>query len=436
VKVLVVGAGAREHALAWRLAASRSVSSVLVAPGNPGVADVAEPVPIEASDVDGLIAVADGRGVDLTVVGPELPLVGGLADAFATRGLPVFGPSAAGARLEGSKAFAKRLCEEHGIPAARSRSCSDVASAFEALERLPGPYVVKADGLAAGKGVTVTDSLAEARRAIEACLVDAVFGAAGGTVVIEEHLDGAEVSALALTDGERIEPLTLAQDFKRALDGDRGPNTGGMGAFSPLPFVDEANREAIESRILRATVAALRAEGIDYRGVIYAGLMLTAEGPKVLEFNCRFGDPETQVILPRLASDLGSALLACAEGGLGGEHAVWRQEACVGVVLASRGYPGTYETGLPIEGSAEAARVDGALVFHAGTSRRGGRVVTSGGRVFTVSALGRDLEVARARAYEAAALISFDGVRYRRDIAAAAAEATAAAGGGGASGWC
>ena len=239
-------------------------------------------------------------------MGPEAPLVAGLADAFAVRGMPVFGPTAAGARIEGSKAFAKRLCEEHGIPAARSEACRDIGEAFAALGRLPGPYVVKADGLAAGKGVTVTASLGEARRAAEACLVEGVFGAAGATVVIEEYLEGAEVSALALADGERVVPLVLAQDFKRALDGDAGPNTGGMGAYSPLPFVDDTGaRRAIDDGILTPTIAALRSEGIDYRGVIYAGLMLTADGPKVLEFNCRFGDPETQVILPRLASDLG-----------------------------------------------------------------------------------------------------------------------------------
>ena len=421
MRVLVVGAGAREHALAHRLATSPSVSEVLAAPGNPGIEEVAETVPVDVSDTGALVALAQARDVDLTVIGPEGPLVAGVADALRDRGLAVFGPAAAAARLEGSKAFAKRLCADHGIPAAWSEACTTTAVAFAALDRLPGPYVVKADGLAAGKGVTVTASLAEARDAVEACLVGRVFGDAGATVVVEEYLAGPEVSALAFTDGRTVTPLALAQDFKRASDGDTGPNTGGMGAYSPLPSVDAATRGAIDERILRATVAALAAEGIPYRGVLYAGLVLTADGPRVLEFNCRFGDPETQVIAPRMASDLGSALLGCANGSLADVRTAWRDEACVGVVLASRGYPGRYATGVPIEGLAEAAGFDGVHVFHAGTVRREGRVVTSGGRVLTVSALGSDLEAARTRAYEATRAIRFDGVTYRRDIATAAA---------------
>ncbi len=423
MRVLVVGGGGREHALAWRLANSPSVDAVIVAPGNPGIEEVAETVAVDAADVGALATVAERRRIDLTVVGPEAPLVDGLADAFAARGLAVFGPTAAGARLEGSKAFAKRLCQDHGVPAARSEACRDVAGAFAALDRLPGPYVVKADGLAAGKGVTVTDSMAEARRAVESCLVGRAFGDAGATIVVEEHLEGTEVSALALTDGRGVVPLVFAQDFKRALDGDAGPNTGGMGAYSPVPSVDAETSEEIESRILRPAVRALAAEGIDYRGMLYAGLMLTADGPKVLEFNCRFGDPETEAILPRLASDLGAPLLACAEanGTLEARGLEWLDDACVAVVLASGGYPGRYQTGTAIEGLADAAGVEGVQVFHAGTSLRGGRVVTSGGRVLVVAGRGADVEAARRRAYQAVALIRFDGMRHRRDIAAVAA---------------
>jgi phosphoribosylamine--glycine ligase len=426
--VLVIGGGGREHALAWRLAASPSVASVMVAPGNPGTAEVAETVPVDTGDADGLMRLAASRGVDLTVVGPEAPLVAGLVDAFTARGLPVFGPSASGARLEGSKAFAKRLCHDHGIPAARSEACSTPGAAFEALDRLRGPFVVKADGLAAGKGVTVTDSLGEARRAVTACLVDRAFGDAGSPVIVEEFLEGPEVSALALTDGRTVRPLALAQDFKRALDGDRGANTGGMGAYSPLPFVDQATRAQIDERILAATAAALEAEGVPYRGVIYAGLILTVDGPKVLEFNCRFGDPEAQVILPRLRSDLGAALAAAANGTLAEVQLEWDDDACVGVVLASGGYPGAYETGRRIDGLDEARSMDGVQVFHAGTARREGRVVTSGGRVLTVSAVGRDLEAARTRAYGASERIRFDGKASRSDIAAAAAGVSTSSG--------
>jgi phosphoribosylamine---glycine ligase len=285
---------------------------------------------------------------------------------------------------------------------------------------------VKADGLAAGKGVTVTDSLSEARRAVEACLVDRAFGDAGSSVIVEEYLEGPEVSALALTDGRTVRQLPLAQDFKRALDGDRGANTGGMGAYSPLPFVDGATRAQIDERVLAATVAALEAEDIPYRGVLYAGLILTAEGPKVLEFNCRFGDPEAQVILPRLRSDLGAALAATAHGTLADVQLEWHDDACVGVVLASGGYPGPFETGRPIEGLEDAASMDGVHVFHAGTARREGRVVTAGGRVLTVSAVGQNLAAARARAYVASERIRFDGKALRSDIAGAAGAARAA----------
>ena len=424
MKVLVVGQGGREHALAWRLAQSPSVDRVFVAPGNAGMADVATCEPISSGDVPGLVDFAEREAMDLTVVGPEAPLVAGVADEFELRGLRVFGPTREGARIEGSKAWAKDLCERHGIPAPRSRLFTDVGQALAALEEFRPPYVVKADGLAAGKGVTVTEDRTEAERALRAALLERAFGDAGARVLLEEHVSGREVSALALTDGETVVPLALAQDYKRALDGDAGPNTGGMGAYSPLPRVDEATRRVIREEILERAVAAMASEGIRYRGVLYAGLMLTDDGPQVLEFNCRFGDPETQAILPRLRSDPAQALLACCDGSLAAPDLEWTEEACVSVVLASGGYPGDYATGLPISGLEEARPLREVFVFHAGTRARDGRVLTSGGRVLAVSALGASFAEARDRAYEACSRISFEGMHYRKDIAAGV-EATA-----------
>jgi len=418
VRVLVVGGGGREHALCWALARSSRVDRLFAAPGNAGTADLAEPVPTPATEVDALAGFAHERAIDLTVVGPEAPLVAGLADAFDARGLAVFGPDRAAARLEGSKAWARKLCDDHGIPAPRSREFTDLAPALAFLDEVGGPpFVVKADGLAAGKGVTVAEDRKAAEAALRACLVDRQFGDAGDTVLVEEYLEGREVSAVALCDGETVVPLALAQDHKRAWDAGRGPNTGGMGAYSPLAWVGDAKEAQIVDGILQRTARALAAEGVRYRGVIYAGLMLTAEGPKVLEYNCRFGDPETQVVLPRLRSDLAEALLACVEGDLGQHPVEWSPEACVGVVLASRGYPGPYPTGMPIEGLDKAAATAGLPVFHSGTAVRDGRVVTAGGRVLTVSALGPTVQDARDRAYEACSLIEFDGLHFRRDIA-------------------
>jgi phosphoribosylamine--glycine ligase len=421
MRVLVVGGGAREHALCASLAASPSVEEVWAAPGNPGIEAVATCWPVPISDLEGLASLVEGEGFDLTVVGPEAPLVAGLGDALRAAGHPVFGPSSDGARLEGSKAWAAELCERNAIPAARAETFDAVEPAVAFLDDLQPPFVVKADGLAAGKGVTIAADRAAARAALEASLEGGAFGEAGARVVIQEHLAGEEVSALALTDGRDVLPLPLAQDFKRALDGDRGPNTGGMGAFCPVRGLDERTAKAIEQDVLLAIVAALRAEGVDYRGVVYAGLMLTEDGPKVLEFNCRFGDPETQVILPRLRSDLGEALLACARGDLGGAGLAWDERACVGVVLASGGYPGPFSTGIPIEGlpdaGADAGLPGDVRVFHAGTERRSGRVVTAGGRVLTVTALGDGLAAARDRAYGAASRIRFDGMMLRHDVA-------------------
>jgi phosphoribosylamine---glycine ligase len=416
MKVLVVGSGGREHALAWRLAQSTSVDELLAAPGNPGIAQEAECLPVAADDVRGIADLVEREGVDLTVVGPEVPLVAGLADELLARGRCVFGPTKDGAQLEGSKAWTKELCEKHGIPAARSHTVTSMGEALEAIDAFGAPYVIKADGLAAGKGVVIAEDRREAVAALEACLVEHAFGEAGAVALVEEYLSGREVSAFALTDGRDVLPLVMAQDFKRVGDGDTGPNTGGMGAYSPVPFVDDAT-ERIWDDVLTRTVRAMEAEGVRYRGVLYAGLMLTAEGPKLLEYNCRFGDPETQVIMPRLRSDPAELFLACAEGNLAHYLPHWTPEACVTVVCASGGYPGAHETGFEVQGLEAAAEVEGAVVFHAGTAERGGRVVASGGRVLAVSGLGVTIADARARAYEACSRISFEGMYHRRDIA-------------------
>ena len=422
MKVLVIGGGGREHALVWRLAQDPAVTRVLAAPGNPGIAALAECHDVRVDDVSGMVSLVDRVAADLVVVGPEGPLVAGLADTLEARGVAVLGPSAAAARLESSKAFAKDLMLRHGIPAARSGSFEDVEKANAFVDELGGRAVVKADGLAAGKGVVVAEDRDAAARAIEACLVRHAFGAAGRVVVVEEVLAGPEVSAFALSDGRDAMPLTFGQDFKRIGDGDVGPNTGGMGAYSPLGSLDRGAEGEIWDMMQR-TVSAMSAEGSPYRGVLYAGLMLTADGPKVLEFNCRFGDPETQVLMPRLATEPAGLFLSCATGDLGPATAGWRDDAAVTVVMASDGYPGSYPTGLPIDGLDAAAGIEGVTVFHAGTAfGPDGRVVTAGGRVLDVTATGATVGQARERAYAAVDLIRFDGARCRRDVAARAAE--------------
>jgi phosphoribosylamine--glycine ligase len=422
MKVLVVGGGGREHALAWGLARSPAVRTLLCAPGNAGIAREATCIPVAADDVPGLVDLVERERVDLTVIGPEAPLVAGLADSLEERGRLVFGPTRSAARLEGSKAWARALCERHGIPAARSRTATSMADAVRALDEFGPPYVVKADGLAAGKGVVIAEDRASAVAALSASLEAGAFGRAGETVLVEEFLTGREVSAFALADGADVVTIGFAQDFKRAGDGDAGPNTGGMGAYSPVPFLDGPTLQRIADEVLVRTVHAMASEGVPYRGVVYAGLMLTADGPKVLEFNARFGDPETQVLVPRIESDLADLVGACAEGTLGSRKVAESDRSCVTVVLASGGYPGEYATGAEVEGLDQAAGVDDALVFHSGTAERRGRVVTSGGRVVSVSGLGEDLAEARARAYEACSRISFEGMQHRRDIAARAAE--------------
>jgi phosphoribosylamine--glycine ligase len=421
MRILIVGQGGREHAVAWRLSQNPTIDRLFAAPGNAGIEEVASCVHVAAADIPGLVELVDRDGIDLTVVGPEAPLVAGLVDELDRHGFRAFGPTADAARIEGSKAWAKELCEKHGIPAPRSRSFTEPAEAVDYLDSLEPPYVVKADGLAGGKGVTIAESREDAVQAIEDRLVRKSFGKAGARILVEEHLTGQEVSAVALTDGRAVLPLMLAKDYKRALDGDEGPNTGGMGAYSPVPFVDAEMQSRIVEDVLKAAVAAMDAEGIRYQGALYAGLMITAGGPKVLEFNCRLGDPETQAVLPRLTSDLGESVLACVEGNLSVYRLGWSPLACVTVVLASGGYPNEHRTGLPITGLKEAAAIPEVTVFHAGTARRDGRVVTAGGRVLAVSALGNDLADARGRAYEAASLISFEGMHYRTDIAKEAA---------------
>ena len=422
MRVLVVGAGGREHALAWRLARDPAVQKLFAAPGNAGIAREAECVLVAPEDAAGMLAFVERERIDLTVVGPEGPLVAGLADRLAERGHPVFGPSSEAARLEGSKAWAKDLCERYGIPAAGGLSADSMSEALGALDAFGPPYVVKADGLAAGKGVVITEDRDEAVQALERALVEGEFGEAGSTVLVEEHLTGREVSAFALADGTTALPLAFAQDFKRVGDDDAGPNTGGMGAYSPVPFVDDATAERIRTDVLERTIRARADEGVPYRGVLYAGLMLTDAGPRVLEFNCRFGDPETQALMPRLVSEPAALFLACARGELPSRRVDLRPGACVTVVLASGGYPEAYETGFEIEGLEAAERVEGATVFHSGTAERHGRVVTAGGRVLSVSAAGSSIAEARERAYDASGRVSFEGMRYRADIAALAAK--------------
>ena len=435
MNVLVVGGGGREHALVKALAADVAVDGIVCAPGNAGIAAEAATrvVPADVSDPAALLALAVEAGVDLTVVGPELPLARGVADAFADAGRPLFGPTRAAAALESSKAFAKAFMARHGIPTARFEVCTDERQALAAVagDRFGFPVVVKADGLAAGKGVTVAVDRDAAEAAVRDAMVGRRFGDAGATVVIEECLTGPEVSYFVIADGRRCLALPAAQDHKCVFDGDAGPNTGGMGAFGPSPLFDRELEARVMREIVTPTLDGLRAEGRGYRGVLYVGLMLTADGPRVIEFNVRFGDPEAQVILPMVESGLAQVLLAAARGDLGNADAGWRVTADphVGVVMASGGYPGPYETGRPISGLDDAAAVPGVCVVHAGTAMRDGGIVTSGGRVLTVVARGTSYEQAIARAYDAVGRISFEGSHARTDIGQ---KALAAAGRGGA----
>jgi len=416
MRVLVVGAGGREHALAWKISRSPLVRELYAAPGNPGIAQVAELVPLGAEDVDGLARWAREKQIDLVVVGPEAPLVKGLADRIAREGILVFGPSAAAAEIEGSKAFAKDVMRAAGIPTAEAGTFDAVDPALAWARARGGRVVVKADGLAAGKGVVVCGDVAEAEAALRAMLVERVHGGAGARVVVEERLEGPEASCIAFVDGERVRLLAAAQDHKRIFDGDRGPNTGGMGAFSPTPTVTPEVSAMVERDVLLPAVRELARRGRPFRGALYAGLMLTPAGPRVLEFNARLGDPETQPVLLRMESDVVPALLGAARGDLSRVDITFDRRSAVGVVLAAEGYPAKPRSGDPIDGL-DGPWPEGVQVFHAGTTRaEDGRIVTSGGRVLTVCALGDGLDDAARRAYEAAARIRFRGVQYRKDI--------------------
>jgi phosphoribosylamine--glycine ligase len=423
VNVLVVGSGGREHALCWRLAQDPGVTRVLAALGNAGIAEIADlVVGAVPDDHEAIVALVEREKIDLTIVGPEAPLVAGLADALTARGNAVFGPAGAAARIEGSKAFAKDLMARHGVPTARSGTFDDVDKATAFVDELGGRAVVKADGLAAGKGVTVALDRETAVDAISASIAGGAFGAAGATIVVEELLEGPEISVFALVDGTgACVLLDVAQDHKRIGDGDTGPNTGGMGAYAPVAAVSAEDAAKIVDTCLAPIAEALR----PYRGVLFAGLMLTSDGPKVLEYNCRFGDPETQVILPRFAHGFAATLLACATDDLAAHRAatlVHSDIASVAVVAASDGYPGGYRSGVPIEGLDDVALLPGVEVFHAGTAIEDGRVVTAGGRVLAVTGTGTSIHEARERAYGGIAQIRFDGMQFRRDIAATAAE--------------
>jgi phosphoribosylamine--glycine ligase len=417
MKVLVFGSGGREHALVWKLRQSPRISKLYCVPGNGGIADDAELLPVDLKSVESMVAVGEQVRPDLTVVGPELPLTLGVVDEFTRRGWPVFGPTKAAAQLEASKSFAKEFLQRHRIPTAHYAICDSVEEVRAALAHFHVPVVVKADGLAAGKGVVIAASKEEAARAAAEMLSGKMVGQAGSRVVLEECLKGEELSFLVLSDGERVAPLVAAQDHKRVGDGDTGPNTGGMGAYSTADIVDDKMRDWLVNHIARPVVEGMKAEGAEFRGVLYCGLMMTARGPMVLEFNCRFGDPETQPILMRLESDLVDALEASIAGRVSEGDFTWSSDASVCVVMASGGYPGTFEVGKKITGLDDAAAVEGVKVFHAGTSKRDGVFYTAGGRVLGVSARGADLETAVSRAYEACGKIRFDGAHYRKDIA-------------------
>jgi phosphoribosylamine--glycine ligase len=416
MKVLVVGGGGREHALAWKIAQSPLVTKLYCAPGNPGTSTLAENLPIAVDQLDELLAFAFENKIDLTVVGPEQPLSLGIVDLFESHGLKVFGPSQKAAFIEGSKAFSKDLMQKYNVPTAAYGVFTDQAEAEAFINRTGAPIVVKADGLAAGKGVIIAQTCEEAVTAVRDMLSGNAFGSAGSRVVIEEFLTGEEASFLVITDGKKIIPLASAQDHKAVFDGDLGPNTGGMGAYSPAPVVSPDIHEKAMQQVIRPTVAGMAAEGRPYRGVLYAGLMIKDGQVRTLEFNARFGDPECQPLLMRMKSDIVPILMAVADGDLGTLSIEWHDKAAVCVVMAAEGYPGEYRKADPIDGLADAARIDDVYVFHAGTALKEGRCVTNGGRILGVTALGDSVQQAISTAYEAVKCISWKGVQFRRDI--------------------
>lgn len=416
MNVLIVGSGGREHALAWKILQSPKVRKVFCAPGNAGTSEIAENVDLRVSDIAGLVDFAKAEEIGLTVVGPDDVLAAGIVDAFQSAGLRVFGPCAAAARLESSKAFAKDFMKRHGIPTAAYCEFDNSLDAHAWCRTARYPLVIKADGLALGKGVIIAETPWDAGQAIYRCMEAGVFGVAGRRIVIEEFLTGVECSIHAFVDGTDFLMLPDSRDHKRVFDGDCGPNTGGMGTISPSGSLDGVLRERVRVEVLERFIAGIQADGLEFRGMLFPGLMLTAEGPKVLEFNCRWGDPETQVLVRRIESDLVPLLEACCDGTLAAQSPVWSAEAAVCVILASGGYPGEFKKGLPISGLREAGSREGITIFHAGTSVRDGRVVTAGGRVLGVTATGAGLGEARAKAYAAAEEISFDGMQRRSDI--------------------
>ncbi|MFY9560819.1 MAG: phosphoribosylamine--glycine ligase [Terriglobales bacterium] len=420
MKVLVIGSGGREHALVWKLRHSPRVTKIYCAPGNGGIAEEAECIAADVKSLDSLTAVANQIQPDLTVVGPELPLMLGVVDEFTRRGWRTFGPTKGAAQLETSKSFAKEFLQRHRIPTAHYAICNSMDEFRSALHHFHAPVVVKADGLAAGKGVVIAKSKDEASAVASEMLSGKMLGEAGARVVLEEFLQGDELSFLVVSDGERVAPLVAAQDHKRVGDGDTGPNTGGMGAYTTPAIIDNQMRDWLVNHVARPVVAGMKAEGAEFRGVLYCGLMMTARGPMVLEFNCRFGDPETQPILMRLESDLVEAIEASIDGRTSDGDFKWSADSAVCVVMASGGYPGSYEAGKKIIGLEEAAKMDGVKVFHAGTSRRDGGFYTSGGRVLGVAARAAELPKAVQAAYQAISTVGFEGAHYRKDIAASA----------------
>ncbi|MDO9541222.1 MAG: phosphoribosylamine--glycine ligase [Kiritimatiellia bacterium] len=417
MKTLIIGGGGREHTLCWKIARDNPRANIFTAPGNAGTAGLGTNLLIQAEDIAGILNWAKKEKPDLTVVGPEAPLCSGITDLMQTEGFRVFGPTKDGAKLEGSKIFAKEILRTANVATAESESFAEESKALAYIKSRPLPLVVKADGLAAGKGVMICATLPEAEQAIHQTLAAKIFGKAGQQIIIEECLAGEEVSVLAFVDGNQAVLLPTARDHKRVFDNDKGPNTGGMGAYSPAPIEGKAFAETALKTIFEPTIKELKRRGICYKGVLYAGLMLTAKGPKVLEFNCRFGDPETQAILPRLKGSLVSAMEACVDGNLRPEHAVGRPENCACVVMTAGGYPGSYQKGDVISGLDEAAQLKDVMIFHAGTKLEQEKVVTAGGRVLGVTALGNDLASAVKKAYQAAAMIKFNNAHYRRDIA-------------------
>ncbi len=417
MRILVVGSGGREHALTWKIAQSPLCDALFCAPGNGGISRVAECVPIGVEDIEALGDFAEREKIDLTVVGPEQPLIIGIVDHFRSRGLSIYGPTAAAARLEGSKSFTNELVERAGVTGKRFRVFDSPAEARRYVREQGAPIVVKADGQAAGKGVTVAETVEEAVEAIDRCMVERAFGQAGERVVIEECLVGQECSIKVFTDGKAVVPMVPSQDYKRIYDGDEGPNTGGMGCYSPVPAVTPEVFDQVVEEMIRPTIAQMAKEGNPYAGTLYAGVILTADGPRLLEYNCRFGDPETQVVLPRLDSDLVEILMATVEGRLDTIDVRWRDECAVCVVCASGGYPGSYERGKEITGLSAATEDENVIIFHAGTKRIGRRFLTDGGRVLAVTALGATYREARDRAYNAVGSIDFEGMFFRTDIA-------------------